>query len=304
MITHLDPGVWRSPGTIKHHKEDTPTPEEGEIGWGPSPTFEPWEDTGWEPDSSQRLRISNNSKTATALLEMTRVAVLGKRIFSSGLHAWTVTIDVSRLNYGGAMCIGVTDAAAAVGPDRGGWSCGFNPYCGAFFATSDAFNVNYQSPAHSLMHGDLQGKANKATVTVMVDMNQRQLAFSINGGPSVLATEANGLPSTVRPWVHLFKEHDSVTIGSPQGLAHAGTPSPPGPEEAPEEGRQLFPRSTSGCSSFGTTSRDANACHESSANSLSSVPLSRSFGSGVRAPLGSREPEPRDPQASSDVSDA
>ena len=65
--------------------------------------------------------------------------------------------------------------------------------------TGDAYKVNYQSPAHNLMHGDLQGKTNKAAVTVMVDMVQRQLAFSINGGPSVLATKAGGLPARVRP---------------------------------------------------------------------------------------------------------
>ena len=72
-----------------------PIPEEGEIGWGSTPTFEPWEDTGWEADASQRLRISNNYKTATAMLEMTCVAVMGERTFSTGLHAWTVIIEVS-----------------------------------------------------------------------------------------------------------------------------------------------------------------------------------------------------------------
>lgn len=236
-----------------------PMPEEGEIGWGPTPTFEPLEDTGWEADPSQRLRISNNCKTATAVLEMTCVAVLGERSFSSGLHAWTVIIEVSRLNYGGAICIGVTDADAPVRTNRGGWSCGFNPYCGAFFVTGDAYKVNYQSPAHNLMHGDLQGKANKAAVTVMVDMDQKQLAFSINGGPSVLATKAGGLPTTVRPWVHLFKEHDSVTIASPQGPTNSLAPvppGPPGPDHVATEESQPFPRSASGCSSFGMTFGD------------------------------------------------
>ena len=71
-----------------------PIPEEGEIGWGPTPTFEPWENTGWEADASQRLRVSNNCKTATAMLEMTCVAVMGERTFSTGLHAWTVIIEV------------------------------------------------------------------------------------------------------------------------------------------------------------------------------------------------------------------
>jgi len=287
-----------------------PIPEEGEIGWGPTPTFEPWEETGWEADASQRLRISNNHQTATAMLEMTCVAVMGERTFSTGLHAWTVIIEVSRLNYGGAICIGVTDADPNQErrDNRGGWSCGFNPYCGAFFVTGDAYKVNYSTPAHNLMNGDLQGKANKAAVTVMVDMDQRQLAFSINGGPSVLATKAGGLPSTVRPWVHLFKEHDSVTITSPQGPSNAGTPGPPGPGEyvqgedsfggethgAPKS-QQLLPRSASGCSSFGKTSRDdALSSHPdqasatggmgSSRSSDSSIPHSRSFGGSRSIP--------------------
>ena len=241
--------------------ERLPIPEEGEIGWGSAPTFEPWEDMGWEADESQRLRISNNCMTATVMLEMTCVAVMGERTFSTGLHAWTVIIEVgaapcppsppsppsspastsisphlrrvhlfhrlhlprlvdtphptppeplpphrtttppqptpsplpaappspppkypitptlslvpnqvSRLNYGGAICIGVTDADPKQErrDNRGGWSCGFNPYCGAFFVTGDAYKVNYSTPAHDLMNGDLQGKANKATVTVMV----------------------------------------------------------------------------------------------------------------------------------------
>ena len=79
--------------------------------------------------------------------------------------------------------------------------------------------MSLSSPSHSLMNGDLQGKANKAQVTVMADMDQRQLAFSINGAPPVLATKHGGLPSKVRPWVHMFKEHDSVTIARPQELS-------------------------------------------------------------------------------------
>jgi len=265
-----------------------PIPEEGEIGWGPTPTFEPWENTGWEADASQRLRVSNNCKTATAMLEMTCVAVMGERTFSTGLHAWTVIIEVSRLNYGGAICIGVTDADPNQErrDNRGGWSCGFNPYCGAFFVTGDAYKVDYSAPAHNLMNGDLQGKANKAAVTVMVDMDQRQLAFSINGGPSVLATKAGGLPSTVRPWVHLFKEHDSVTITSPQGPSNApgGVGAPGeyvqgddsfgdahgGPKEKP-----FLPRSASGCSSFGKSASLSASRDDSVASHLDQVTLVR-----------------------------
>ena len=96
-------------------------PEEGEFGLGSMQTFEPWEDSGWAQDPTRRIRISNEGKTATAVLEMTCVAVLGERILESSLHAWTVIIETSRLNYGGAICIGVTDVrrsqpSTALGP--------------------------------------------------------------------------------------------------------------------------------------------------------------------------------------------
>ena len=70
-----------------------PYPQEGEIGSGATPTFEPWEDTGWEADEGT-IGISNNRRTATALLEMNCVAVTGESTFSSGRHAWTVIIEV------------------------------------------------------------------------------------------------------------------------------------------------------------------------------------------------------------------
>jgi len=163
--------------------------------------------------------------------EMTCIAVIGSDIFSSGVHAWTVSINVSRLNYGGAICIGVTDAAAAFTSERGGWSCGFNPYCGALYVTGDAYGVNYHQPMQSLMHGDLQGKANNSSVTVIIDLNARELAFSINGAQPVLATVTGGLPSSVRPWVHLFKRGDSVSFAAAHELPY---PMPDGRAERRE----------------------------------------------------------------------
>ena len=243
-------------------------PEEGDLAWGHAKTFEPWMDLGWQEDPRQRLRLTNDGRTATAVLEMTCIAVLGEHIFSGSLHAWTVIIECSRLNYGGAICIGVTDADARVTADRGGWSCGFNPYCGALFVTDDAYKVDYQSPSHSLMNGDLQGKANKAQVTVMLDMDQRQLAFSINGAPPVLATKQGGLPSKVRPWVHMFKEHDSVTIARPQELSAGASASSTqieahvskgSKDSSPKAKEAQLPRSRSCNTSFASTAREGTA---------------------------------------------
>jgi hypothetical protein len=70
-----------------------PFPQEGEIGSGATPTFEPWEETGWQEDEGT-VGMSNNRRTATALLEMNCVAVMGESTFSSGRHAWTVIIEV------------------------------------------------------------------------------------------------------------------------------------------------------------------------------------------------------------------
>ena len=115
------------------------------------------------------------------------------------MHAWTVIVEVhtrthrasrllapappqcgggqmSRLNYGGAICIGVTDADAPFTDERGGcdspiaraekglrlaqrcagrtnteeppfgrWSAGFNPYLGALFVTADAYKASSRS---------------------------------------------------------------------------------------------------------------------------------------------------------------
>jgi len=176
------------------------------------------EECTWQDAFPQLVNISPDGITATAHNEMTCVAVVGCMCYSEGVYAWTVTIEASRLNYGGAMCIGLTDGEAEFSSERGGWSCGFNPYCGALFITGDAYRVDYQTPSHALMHGDLQGKANKASVTVLVDIPQQQVAFSINGAPPVIA-RTGGLPAVVRPWVHLFKQHDSVSIGPAQEVA-------------------------------------------------------------------------------------
>lgn len=166
----------------------------------------------WQDAYPELVAISADGSTATAQNEMTPIAVVGCTHYSEGIFAWTVIIESSRLNYGGAMCIGVTDSEAAFSSERGGWSCGFNPYSGALFITGDAHRVDYHNPSHSLMHGDLQGKANNAAVTVLVNLQQSQVAFSINGGHPVLA-KTGGLPAVVRPWVHLFKQYDSVSIG-------------------------------------------------------------------------------------------
>ena len=144
--------------------------------------------------------------------------------------------------------------------------------------TDDAYKVDYQSPSHSLMNGDLQGKANKAQVTVMADMDQRQLAFSINGAPPVLATKHGGLPSKVRPWVHMFKEHDSVTIARPQVLSAGASASSTRMEahfskgskgSSPKEAQ--LPRS--GNTPFASTAREGTA-----AAGGTSMPPAPSFG--------------------------
>ena len=137
--------------------------------------------------------------SAGALCRCLPTQVLGSGIYSAGMHAWTVIVEVharthrasrllalappqcgggqmSRLNYGGAICIGVTDADAPFTDERGGcdspfagrrrehaspdgaagrtnieeppfgrWSAGFNPYLGALFVTADAYKASSRS---------------------------------------------------------------------------------------------------------------------------------------------------------------
>lgn len=157
------------------------------------------------------VQVSEDGRTAIALLEMVPCAALGSEIFSQNVNEWLVTIDVSRMNYGGALCIGVTDADAEFTDEKGGASWGFNPFSGCLMSTDNAYNVDYNQLGKSLMQGDLQMKSQGASIVITVDMNTRKLYFSINSGLEICADIE--LPPRVRPWVHLFKERDALRIG-------------------------------------------------------------------------------------------
>ena len=45
------------------------------------------------------------------------------------------------------------------------------------------------------------------------------MAHALSAG-QVLATKTGGIPASVRPWVHMFKQHDSVSIAPPHEIAH------------------------------------------------------------------------------------
>lgn len=160
------------------------------------------------------LELGDDGHRLTARHEMACCAALGSLVLDSGVHSWSVTIELSRLNYGGAICIGCADADSPFTHESGGPAWGFNPYSGALMSTNDSYKVDYSSPGKSLMMGDLQGKSNGAVVTMIIEMGEapRSLYFSVNGGAEVMADVE--LPERVRPWVHLFKRHDALTISS------------------------------------------------------------------------------------------
>ena len=122
----------------------------------------------------QMMQLSQDRRRVEATQEMVPCAAFGDAAISSGSWSWSVFIEVSRLSYGGAMTIGVSDADSEVTSTVGGPSWGFNPYSGSLLTTDNAYNVNYAAHGKALMHGDLQGKANGAVVTVTTMIVQLQ----------------------------------------------------------------------------------------------------------------------------------
>ena len=171
-----------------------------------------------------------------------------------GVVTWEIRIDNSRQNQGGAMCIGVADASATFTNERGGLAYGFNPYSGSLMVTENCYrrarrplekiaparakapphhpaappmltvapvprrprSVDYQKHGMKLMTGDLQMRCSGSLVQITWDESTRSLVFCINGGQGVRVPNAFAGVAVprVRPWVHLFKADDKVTLGT------------------------------------------------------------------------------------------
>ena len=196
----------------------------------------------WEFYDAEAVERSPDGRSVTARFDLTQAVALGSpESQPSTVTTWNIRIDESRLNQGGAMCIGVCDVRAPLpslpapapaparqaahrsprraqaeaptkgGPIRGN-AVGFNPFSGALLRSADGNVVPYsETDGQKLMRGDLQGRANGTVVRMRHNARRGTLSFNIDGESWVEATQTR-VPARVRPWVHMFKGDDRVTI--------------------------------------------------------------------------------------------
>ena len=195
----------------------------------------------WEFFDAEAVERSPDGRSVTARFDLTQAVALGSpESQPSTVTTWNIRIDESRLNQGGAMCIGVCDVRAPLpslpapapapakkpltatrraqaeapskgGPIRGN-AVGFNPFSGALLRSADGNVVPYsETDGQKLMRGDLQGRANGTVVRMRHNARRGTLSFNIDGESWVEATQTR-VPARVRPWVQMFKGDDRVTI--------------------------------------------------------------------------------------------
>ena len=234
-------------------EEEPSSAEFSTLGLTPSQQTQQLAGASFTKFNPALLLCSNNSRSISARHEMTYCAALGRPVSPlRGVVTWEIRIDNSRQNQGGAMCIGVADASATFTNERGGLAYGFNPYSGSLMVTENCYrrarrplekiaparakapphhpaappmltpvprrprSVDYQKHGMKLMTGDLQMRCSGSLVQITWDESTRSLVFCINGGQGVRVPNAFAGVAVprVRPWVHLFKADDKVTLGT------------------------------------------------------------------------------------------
>ena len=140
---------------------------------------------------------------------------LGSAELWEGRHSFLFEI-VASYKSSGNMHIGIADgsALAARTPGApaagGGAALSFHPWDGGLHSWED-WTVGYASQEErSAMPGDLDGSATGAVVLMGIDMDQRRLMISVNGGEAVDAGVT--LPESVRPFVRLYHEGDAIRL--------------------------------------------------------------------------------------------
>ena len=235
----------------------------------------------WELFHPHLASLSPDLKSVTALRDLTCCAALGRPSSQVGaVTIWQFRIDESRVNQGGAICIGLCDAEAPftlteAGSGTGGKSAGFNPYSGTLLQSDNCWEVFYRGApeGQKLMRQDLQGRANGTIVHVRHNARRGgAVAFRVDGEPWV---EAHGVRlRSARPWLHLFKSNDRVTLETAsQSFDYTRTSS--------------SSSRSSTCSEHGTGTAAAAAGKKESGSDMSSRPPSNTSrpGSSKVSPL-------------------
>ena len=120
------------------------------------------------------------------------LVAFGHPVFDAGRHAWNVTLGGQDNKDPGYCCIGVGDA------DCEGKCFGYNPQFGWFYKNE----IPYLWGEHKKTPWPDQNTAalaEGARIRVVLDMDKRTLAISLNG--SAAAQMQVDLPSRVRPYV-------------------------------------------------------------------------------------------------------
>ena len=161
------------------------------------------------------------------------------------------------------MRLGVAASLPGAGNERvPAW--GLRPSDGRLSIHADATDEGVKGDP--LMEGDLQNRAMRVRIEVVVDMRLRALGFSVDG--SRLVDAAVQLPAAVRPMCRLFYRGDAIMLSDysvhhpsllslqlPR-LAGGGSPGPAArASSSPRSGRSGSPSPRRNCGSPETESR-------------------------------------------------
>ena len=167
----------------------------------------------WELFHPHLASVSPDLKSVTALRDL--LAALGRPSSQVGaVTIWQFRIDESRVNQGGAICIGLCDAEAPFtlteAARTGGKSAGFNPYSGTLLQSDNCWEVFYRGAPEE---ADAPGPAgarqrdDRARAPQRAPRRRRRLP----GGRRAVGRGARR-PPAARPWLHLFKSNDRATL--------------------------------------------------------------------------------------------
>ena len=193
-------------------------------------------DITWIDGTLSLLTITDKS---VKVCEGGTAAAVGDPILASGVHEWTCHIRSSFKGWGDAMLIGVTDASVDW-PTTEARSWGLLPIVGSLYTTPNRTQLGTKQKE---LCPPLDGTAEGAVVRIIVDMDNRLLSYSVNGGDIV--DSGTQLPKMVRPWVTMCFEGDHISFETEEeearreaeeaAVAAAKPPTPPPLLDIPDD---------------------------------------------------------------------
>ena len=134
------------------------------------------------------------------------VCAIASPIVEADVHEWTFTVTSSS----GHLVVGVTDASRPLTLHNAGRGWGVYPASRVLVKTENATRIAPPSKGGSIAHG-AEPAGFVWDVRINVDMTERTAQFHVNGAQ---VAQAKGLAESIRPWVWMFWEGDSVAIST------------------------------------------------------------------------------------------